>query len=111
MSQLPRIRELSSKPIGLEHLRIFRMGRCQIFVGWEPEAGGWHLSISCPDRYPSWDEIKKARYELLPHDVTMAMILPPESEYVNVHQNCFHLHEISGEELPRSIERGVLGGV
>ena len=54
----------------------------------------WHLSISTATRYPTWDEIKDARYALLPDEVTMAMLLPPSREYVNIHPNCFHLHEI-----------------
>lgn len=72
--------------------RAFRLGRCFIIVALEPI--GWHLSISHPDRYPSWDEIKKARYALVPDEVTMAMLLPPRNEYVNLHDNCFHLHQI-----------------
>jgi hypothetical protein len=56
--------------------------------------GLWHLSISAPDRYPAWDEIAEARYQLCPDNITMAMLLPPSDEYVNVHQNTFHLHEI-----------------
>ena len=75
-----------------------------MFVGIEPntERGivrqRWHLSISCRDRYPTWDEIKEARYRLIPNNVTMAMLLPPKEQYVNIHPNCFHLHEIEGEE-------------
>jgi hypothetical protein len=54
----------------------------------------WHMSISHSNRYPVWDEIKEARYALIPDQVTMGMLLPPRSEYVNLHPNCFHLHEI-----------------
>lgn len=54
----------------------------------------WHLSISHANRYPVWDEIKAARYELIPDHVTMCMILPPKAEYVNLQENTFHLHEI-----------------
>src|SRR4029434_4957364 len=38
------------------------------------EPSGWHMSISFRNqrgehsRYPTWDEIAHARYELLPHD-------------------------------------------
>lgn len=63
------------------------------------EIGGaavWHLSISCARRYPTWDEIKQARYGLLPDAITMAMLLPPSAQYVNVHPNCFHLWEVAG---------------
>ena len=54
----------------------------------------WHISVSRKDRYPTWDEIKAARYDLIPDAVTMAQILPPRAEYVNLHTNTFHLHEI-----------------
>ena len=57
----------------------------------------WHMSISTKTRYPTWNEIRDAWYALKPKEcanVTVAMMLPPEAEYVNVHPNCFHLHEI-----------------
>ena len=60
--------------------------------------GRFHLSISHPHRYPKWDEIASARYTLVPNEVTMMMYLPPREEYVNLHKNCFHLHE-SREEF------------
>jgi len=53
-----------------------------------------HLSISHPTRYPTWEEIKAARYDLMPHDVMVAMLLPPPADYVNIHPNCFHLWEL-----------------
>jgi hypothetical protein len=58
----------------------------------------WHLSIAHSNRYPNWEEIKEARYRLLPDEVTMAILLPPKDQYVNVHKNCFHLHEIKQED-------------
>ena len=80
--------------------RAFTWGVCRVFVGQEPDAKGgksWHLSISCEHRYPNWEGIKAARYDLIPNEVTMAMILPPKEEYVNLHPNCFHLHEIEND--------------
>ena len=74
------------------NLRFFEKGELQIFTGWT-QGDGWHLSISHPDRYPVWDEIRDARYALLPDDVMIAMFLPPMDEYVNVHPNCFQLWE------------------
>ena len=65
---------------------------CLIFIG--KEEGLYHMSISHKDRYPTWDEIKQARYDLLSKSKTFAMLLPPEKEYVNIHPNCFHLYEI-----------------
>jgi len=59
----------------------------------------WHVSISHKNRYPSWDEIHEARYGFVPDDCYMAMILPPKREYVNLHPNCFHLHELRKGEM------------
>lgn len=78
-------------------------GRLRALVSHEPQ--GWHLSISHvkpngePGRYPTWDEIAHADEELLPSEVTMAMILPPADEYVAHHPTTFHLNEIEGEGI------------
>ncbi len=61
----------------------------------------WHLSISHPQRYPTWDEMKDARYRLLPDDCYMIQILPPKAQYLNVHERCFHLIELrDGDRVP-----------
>lgn len=84
-------------------------GHLSVFVGREPtdfDNGDrrvlWHLSISHrtngptprPGRYPTWDEIREARERFIPDEVTVAMLLPPKAEYVNVHGTTFHLWEI-----------------
>jgi len=79
--------------------RMFHKGACRVLVSREmqPKKGArlyWHLSISCQDRYPTWNEIKDARYSLLPMSLTFAQLLPPMDEFVNIHPNCFHLWEI-----------------
>jgi hypothetical protein len=51
-----------------------------------------HLSISRPDRDPTWDEIASARYALLPKAKDCVMVLPPEWHYANLHKHCFHIH-------------------
>lgn len=76
---------------------IFMLGECKVLVSDMVEReklGGWHISISHPDRYPTWDEIYSARYQLMPMSIDVAMYLPPPNEYVNVHSNCFHLWEV-----------------
>jgi hypothetical protein len=87
-------------PCPITGAKAYAKGDCRVLVSLDPTPKGgvtrlrWHLSISCSTRYPSWNEIKDARYSLLPDNVTVAMLLPPRAEYVNVHPNCFHLHEI-----------------
>lgn len=76
---------------------------------------GKHLSISGmmrvgkylqPGRYPTWDEIKDARYRFVDDRIEMVMHLPPKSEYVNVHQSCFHLHElVDPKKVQRLVDR------
>lgn len=75
-------------------------GRLTVLIS--RDDGFLHMSISHridtrqgpkPGRYPTWDEIKEARYKFCPDEVTMAMYLPPKSEYVNVHETTFHLWE------------------
>lgn len=92
-------------------LRVYQLdvedGHLTVLAGAEPRQDGpkWHLSISHrtndtpprPGRYPTWDEIKDARYRFMPGDITVAQILPPEAEYVNVATTTFHLWEIDGD--------------
>lgn len=86
---------------GSKHVMIYSCrvndGALQVIISQDNAL--WHLSISHsgglrPSRYPVWDEITDARYTLLPKDITMAMILPPPEQYVNVHETTFHLWEI-----------------
>lgn len=82
-------------------VRVFTKGECRVLVSREDHGKKkirYHLSISCANRYPMWDEIKDARYSLLPLGLTFAQILPPLNEYTNIHPNCFHLWEIDHDE-------------
>lgn len=91
-------RLIDGLPAESENARVYRLGRCTALVA--RERGQWHLSISHPSRYPTWDEIAKARYGALPHDVMFAMLLPPPEEYVNLHSNTFHLYELTTRDEP-----------
>ena len=59
----------------------------------------WHMSVSWDSnakysRCPNWDELKHAKYTLVPADVAMVLIFPRKSaEYVNVHETTLHLWE------------------
>lgn len=58
------------------------------------ERGLWHISMSLPDRLPTYEEMKEVRYKFLPDNCYMAQIFPPSSEFVNVHPFTLHLYEI-----------------
>jgi hypothetical protein len=69
------------------------------------EGGLWHISVSVPYRYPTWAEIYTAWYDLVPGagEITGAILLPRKSEYVNIHPNCFHVHQLADSEVPSGI--------
>lgn len=82
----------------------YAWGDCFVHVA--KENGLWHLSISVPYRYPTWDEIFTAWYDLVPgagHDFNGAIFLPRKSEYVNIHPNCFHVHQLEDAEVPSGV--------
>ena len=74
---------------------IYKDGPVRVLLSGKAErdAIGWHFSISCVDRNPTWEEQKRARYQLCPDDIYMVSIMPPKSQYVNQHPFCFHWHE------------------
>ena len=75
----------------------YLMGDVQILKS--RDADRLHLSIAHPKRYPTWAEIHKVRYELLPIGKHFVMALPPPQHYLNLHKNCFHLWEVKEESL------------
>lgn len=96
--------QLDGVPVTVWRRRIHD-GALRALVADEP--AGWHLSVSWAGngprqalRYPTWDELAHARYELLPADIGVAMYLPAELDYVAVHPTTFHLHQ----HPPRGVE-------
>jgi len=56
----------------------------------------FHISISRRDSYPEWDEMRDFIYNDCPffdNRRDVIMILPPFTQYVNVHNNCFHFYQ------------------
>ena len=94
-------------PFGWDSWQAETAGGGHLTVMVSPESDGLHLSISHrtnehppkPDRYPTWDEIADARERFLPDDRTFAMLLPPSSEYVALHETTFHLYELTSAAL------------
>lgn len=84
--------------IGATDVSVYNMDTGS-FVIYNIENGREHVSISNSKRLPRWDEVKYVRYQLMKPDITVAQILPPKENYVNVHENCFHLWEINDVNL------------
>lgn len=67
-----------------------------VMVGKERQNGRlrWHLSVAHPRKLPPWHAVRDARYAFLPDSVTMALLLPPKDQYVNIHQFCMQMWEV-----------------
>lgn len=73
-------------------------GKLRALVSRDGPERVWHVSVTHADRLPSWDEMASARDKFTPDRVTMAFILPPRAEYVNLHERCLHLFQIPPDE-------------
>ena len=61
------------------------------------EGGRWHLSVSA-NHTLGYYELKEIRYKFMPNDMEVAQIFPPREEFINLHENCFHLYELTPAE-------------
>lgn len=87
--------------IGLPGTEVYREMKRGFTLFKSIENGLVHCSISHPKRWPTWDELKFIRYNFMRECRYVAQILPPENEFVNIHNNCFHLYELDPKELRR----------
>jgi hypothetical protein len=66
--------------------------RVMVSISTVKDGSEWyHLSVSRPNRLPTWQELMKAKLEFLGPHVEAYQVLPAESDYVNLHPNCLHL--------------------
>lgn len=53
---------------------------------------GWdHVSVSLPDRCPTWDDMEYVRKLFFKPDETVMQLHVPESDHINNHPYCLHL--------------------
>ena len=78
---------------GVYETGFFRYKGKEIFIN--KEMGLWHLSIAAK-HILGYYELKEIRYKFMPNDMQVAQIFPPREEFVNLHEFCFHLHELNG---------------
>ena len=64
-------------------------------LGWE------HVSVSLPDRSPTWEEMCFVKGLFWDDDDCVMQLHPPKSDWVNNHSYCLHLWRPVGAEIPR----------
>lgn len=63
---------------------------------------GWeHVSVSLPDRCPTWAEMCFIKDTFWTREDCVIQFHPPESDYVNNHPFCLHLWRPTVAALPR----------
>lgn len=76
------------------------------------EAGWEHVSVSLPDRTPSWDEMCAIKAMFWDESDCVIQYHPPKGSYVNNHPHCLHMWRPTGVAMPvpPSWMVGVVGG-
>lgn len=77
--------------------RVLRVIACR------GEAGeGWdHVSVSLPDRCPSWEEMEYVKRLFFREDETAMQLHVPPADHKNHHPFCLHLWRPIAGEIPR----------
>lgn len=87
-----------------ESVRGYMVGKCTAIVAFS-EKSGWFMSISHPDRTPTWKEIREARGQLIPKPARMALILDPEYS-IKASTKVFHMWEVDSVYKKPHIDPG-----
>lgn len=65
------------------------------------DGGGWdHVSVSLPDRCPTWDEMCRIKALFWDDEDAVMELHPPRSNWVNNHSYCLHLWRPQQAEIP-----------
>lgn len=70
-------------------MRVFRMGECQIIFA--NEMRQWHISVTCEQRYPTWDELRDIGWALVPGKKLYIEVPTQQEPYLNAHPFCLHM--------------------
>lgn len=88
-------------------LKFKRELRCIVSDG-----SGWeHVSVSCYDRCPTWEEMCHIKNLFWDDDDFVVQMHPPKEDYIDNHKYCLHMWRKAGTndfcERPPSIMVGV----
>jgi hypothetical protein len=65
------------------------------------DGGGWdHVSVSLPDRCPTWNEMRFIKDIFWGPEEAVMQLHPPQSEYVNCHPFCLHMWKPQNADIP-----------
>lgn len=112
--QVRRVWEGQDLPLALAPSCFRHPNGCSAMVGREPAGGGehdplrWHISVTGPDRIPTWEEMVAAAHDLRP-GVVFVVGIPPRTWWMNVHPHVLHAWETTDEQLVREYRVNATG--
>lgn len=63
---------------------------------------GWeHVSVSLPDRCPTWEEMCMVKAHFWDAEDCVMQLHPPQVDHVNNHRFCLHLWRPTAQDIPR----------
>jgi hypothetical protein len=67
----------------------------------------WHISIAHPLGLPSWEQLVEVKEAFMGKEVKAMHLLPPRSQWMNVHPHCMHLWvRLDGDTYPDELIDG-----
>jgi len=75
-------------------------GRVQLRVIVSDELGWDHVSVSLPDRTPTWSEMCYVKDLFFMTTETAYQLHPPKTAYVDNHPYCLHLWRLQAATIP-----------
>jgi hypothetical protein len=85
---------------GCFRLHSIRTGRTLLAIA--SDGAGWeHVSVSMPDRTPTWGEMCWVRSLFWDPAACVMQLHPPAANYRNLHEHCLHLWRPIGIEIPQ----------
>lgn len=73
----------------------------RLFTVLASDGGGWdHVSVSLPDRCPTWDEMCYFKNLFFETCEWVLQYHPASTRYVNIHSFCLHLWSPQKERVP-----------
>lgn len=62
---------------------------------------GWdHVSVSLPDRTPTWEEMNQIKRWFFFHHETVIQYHPAAAQHINLHNHCLHLWRPQHDPIP-----------
>ena len=85
--------------VGLFRVKMPKDGRVLNVIA-SNDAGWDHVSVSLPDRCPTWAEMDHIKRLFFRDEETAFQLHVPPADHINDHPHCLHLWRPHAEEIP-----------